>query len=102
MLRYAGLARIRAPRRRGRNLRAGRDAVGARAGRAGRRGASSGDGELRELLVTAVDDPSGHAAVTAERNLLAALRGGCSALTEGRIRRPHAGNRHRAPAGRGL
>jgi hydroxymethylbilane synthase len=36
------------------------------------------DGELRELLA-AVDDPSSHAAVTAERSLLAALQGGCSA-----------------------
>jgi hydroxymethylbilane synthase len=36
------------------------------------------DGELRELLA-AVDDPSSHAAVTAERSLLAALEGGCSA-----------------------
>jgi hydroxymethylbilane synthase len=36
------------------------------------------DAELRALLA-AVDDPSSHAAVTAERSLLAALQGGCSA-----------------------
>jgi hydroxymethylbilane synthase len=36
------------------------------------------DGELRELLAV-VDDPSSHAAATAERSLLAALQGGCSA-----------------------
>jgi hydroxymethylbilane synthase len=38
----------------------------------------TGDTELRALLA-AVDDPSSHAAVTAERSLLAALQGGCSA-----------------------
>jgi hydroxymethylbilane synthase len=36
------------------------------------------DADLRALLAT-VDDPSSHAAVTAERSLLAALQGGCSA-----------------------
>jgi len=38
----------------------------------------SGAAELRALLAT-VDDPSSHTAITAERSLLAALQGGCSA-----------------------